>query len=370
MGIVDRRRPRRAGRRAGGPRGAGRRHGDPDGWGGEGARRGTSRPHLLGPAPRRPPGPRREGRPPNPLLADDEPRHRRRHPPGPGRPSRRLLHRHLPADGVAAARARRRPVRRRTRQPERARPRARGLPDALRRSACSTASSTKAAATSPPPTSTTSAPPWTRRCWACTAAGRGGDSRSSTSRGPTRAIPARLDGRRMIPGFRIPRASTRRRCGCSTPTPSISTPRRSPASTSTGLTSWSRRKSQPQGDPAGEAGQRGGDGPRHALRLSPGRGRVEIPPGQRQRGSGREAPRPRAGRPATRDDLMRPLEGPGRGASRRSRLWDPRPFPCRSRGRILAEDVIAPGDVPPFPNSAMDGFASPPTCDPSRFASG
>jgi molybdopterin molybdotransferase len=26
-------------------------------------------------------------------------------------------------------------------------------------------------------------------------------------------------------------------------------------------------------------------------------------------------------------------------------------------GRILAEDIIAPYDLPPFPNSAMDGFA-------------
>lgn len=32
------------------------------------------------------------------------------------------------------------------------------------------------------------------------------------------------------------------------------------------------------------------------------------------------------------------------------------PLP-EAEGRILAEDVRAPGDVPPFPNSAMDGFA-------------
>jgi molybdopterin molybdotransferase len=31
-------------------------------------------------------------------------------------------------------------------------------------------------------------------------------------------------------------------------------------------------------------------------------------------------------------------------------IWD-------SLGRVLAEDVIAPADVPPFPNSAMDGYA-------------
>lgn len=31
-------------------------------------------------------------------------------------------------------------------------------------------------------------------------------------------------------------------------------------------------------------------------------------------------------------------------------IWD-------SLGRVLAEDVAAPGDVPPFPNSAMDGYA-------------
>ena len=28
-----------------------------------------------------------------------------------------------------------------------------------------------------------------------------------------------------------------------------------------------------------------------------------------------------------------------------------------ARGRVLADDVVAPRDVPPFANSSMDGFA-------------
>ena len=31
-----------------------------------------------------------------------------------------------------------------------------------------------------------------------------------------------------------------------------------------------------------------------------------------------------------------------------------------ARGRILAEEVTSPADVPPFDSSAMDGFAVPP----------
>jgi molybdopterin molybdotransferase len=55
---------------------------------------------------------------------------------------------------------------------------------------------------------------------------------------------------------------------------------------------------------------------------------------------------------------MRPLEvarsevlsSVGRLGSERVPIWE-------ARGRVLAGDVVAPENVPPFPNSAMDGFA-------------
>src|SRR4029079_3165067 len=42
----------------------------------------------------------------------------------------------------------------------------------------------------------------------------------------------------------------------------------------------------------------------------------------------------------------------------RARPLDPEPVGLRDAlGRVLAEDLVAPRDVPPFANSAMDGFA-------------
>src|SRR5690606_33827383 len=113
------------------------------------------------------------------------------------------------------------------------------------------------------------------------------------------------------------------------------------------------------GDPTRAPRQRGGDGPRHPIRSrAPRRSRVPLPSRQRQRRPRGEAPLSRVGRPTPRDDLMRPLE------DARAEVLET-VFPLGSEtvplaeaeGRILAEDVRAPTDVPPFPNSAMDGFA-------------
>src|SRR5919201_1157879 len=42
----------------------------------------------------------------------------------------------------------------------------------------------------------------------------------------------------------------------------------------------------------------------------------------------------------------------------RVRVLEPEPVPLSAaHGRVLAEDVRAERDVPPFPNSAMDGYA-------------
>src|SRR5690606_13205205 len=111
--------------------------------------------------------------------------------------------------------------------------------------------------------------------------------------------------------------------------------------------------------PVRAADQRSRLASRHAVRAgAPQRPRIPVPADQEQRRPRREAASPGRHRPGQGDAGLKPLE-----EARAEVLGSVGPLGteevdlAEAGGRILAEPVIASHDLPPFPNSAMDGYA-------------